>query len=242
LSEKARTIIYEGIGRVKCSPPGIEYQSSGCEGIARYVCHHCKAPLCAACARREPDEEFPVFSEPESISNAGFYVGLLARIAFPAVLFVLVMMIRNLAGASELALADTFYTDFQSVRIATSGSQIAINVVALLSSLAVISAISIICTTYVRTEADESGRIKMKIYEKRNLSAVHCRHCWERYHENRSRILERWIPTLLAGLAVVFLLIELWFSMVDLTIPLVTIAAALTVRSVAKRRLAIRIE
>ena len=70
MSEKNKTIIYEHIGLVKCSPPALEYKSDECEDRANYVCHHCKSPLCSNCVEIEPDEKFPVFTEETKLTKS----------------------------------------------------------------------------------------------------------------------------------------------------------------------------
>ena len=240
MSEKSRTMLYEQIGQVQCSPPALEYKDEQCQGEAKFVCHHCKSPICAKCVKIGPDEDFPVFLETEKTGGVRFYVSIAGRMTIAALLFPIILLARdvlgNVLGITEFSLENFFYTDFQKMGVSFENFHLSINVVGIISVLAILSAVSIMCITYVRSEEDTSGRRSLKIYEKKNLSAAHCRYCWQKYHKSRLGILRTWIPIVLYSVAITSLIIGLVNWMVDFTLPLILVLFAKTSRKIAKCR------
>lgn len=235
--ETSRSFVYESIGKVSCLPPALEYKDPRCTGWASLVCHHCKSPICTNCAVLIPDPDFPIFSELEGKIYTNFYIPVVSSIALAILLFPLAYILASLMNVSELSL-DPLYVTFQaiSLRLPTVPLQISINFLLILVVALVLYATTKICTTYVRKEETPTGKKVLKMYDKKNMKAAHCKYCNEKYHKGKAfRRTAQLIMGILTIVAVLLIFHGYSVGFLELAFPIILISIALSLNKIERQ-------
>jgi hypothetical protein len=233
--EKNRSFIYEKVGEVFCSPPELKYKDPNCIGKASLVCHHCKSPICIKCAVLIPDRDFPAFTELEK-NPIGFYASLTLTIAMAILLFPLAHAIANFLHISEFPL-DPFTITFQaiSLKLPTIPLWISMNFLLVLVASLFAYAITKMCTTYVRREELTLGKRILKQYKKENMTAAHCRLCYEKYHKSKRTQRAAQLVTAILAIAALLVIAEGYLvGLVDLTFPIIFLLIAYSLRKIVR--------
>ena len=240
-----RAAIYEKIGEVYCSPPGLEYKKSDCLEKASFVCHHCNSPLCRNCVVLVPDDEFPVFLEEGSTTPTYFYASNFIKIILAILIFPLVHLISGIITIPNIPsqyLSLDYYSLTLKVPLNTP-LQITLNFMLLILVALVLSAITSLCCTYVKIEEKADGSKVLKKYVRQNLTAAHCQYCYEKYHKGTTLKVTSKIVAAVLGLIALWLIVMGYFSgVIDLTYPLIIAMISSLIGKVLKLTQPIKIE